>query len=343
MEFLKKLSFFLLVIGILGLFVWALYAPKQDVAQNLINATLKEQKKRSDLFYKGVTFQETEKGVKYWEIKAKTSSINNSTKIASLEGTNGTFFQKGKPVLTFIAPSAIWQMDKKQIDIYRAVGYDANSDKASIDSIIKKSKDMPTYFELPAKYKGKGRGFFFKAENLSWDINDKNLFCKNGLWLQKGNISGMAKTLTGDVALEKVIISGNPIMYISNGYPAQLQAEQFAVDSKKNELSAKNGVTLTANKIILKTERAVFDQDKNIIHLSGGVTAVHKNYKALSQNAEYAIIQEKIILTKKAKLIRGKVELTGDKVAINVKTRSFSISGKSRIVIPEDEITKESL
>lgn len=343
MEFLKKLSFFLLVIGILGLFVWALYVPKQDIAQNLIDSTLKEQKNRSDLFYKGVTFQEVENGVKFWEIKAKTSSINNSTKIASLEGTNGTFFQKGKPVLTFIAPSALWQMDKKQIDIYRAIGYDANSDKASIDSIINKSKDMPTYFELPAKYKGKGRGFFFKAENLSWDINDKNLFCKNGLWLQKGNISGMAKTLKGDVALEKVIISGNPIMYISNGYPAQLQAEQFLVDSKKNELSAKNGVTLTANKIVLKTAQAVFDQDKNIIHLSGGVTATYKNYRTTSQNAEYNVYQEKITLKTKAKLIRGKVELTGDKVAVNVKNRSFSISGKSKIVVPDEEMTKEAL
>lgn len=341
MEFIKKLIFFSFSLFILILFVWALYIPKQDI-KDTISQTLEEQKGRLDLFYKGVTFQETSNGVKYWEIKAKTSSVNNDLGIATLESTEGTFFSRGKPTLKFIAPKAVWQINKKEIFLYKPTGFDANADKKHIASIYTNHK-APSYFELPARYAGNGRGFFFKAENLSWSIKDKKIVCDNGIWLKKGEISGLAKILQADVGLEKVMISGDPKVYLTNDVIALLEAKKFEIDNPTNRLTAKDNVKLTANNIVVKTKIATYEQETNLVKLSGGVSALYKNYKSWSKIASYDIKKQLMTLSDKAVLKRGSSILSGNSVIINIKSKTFSVKGKSKIVVPEKELTREAI
>ncbi|MBI5701182.1 hypothetical protein HZC34_04975 [Candidatus Saganbacteria bacterium] len=339
MEFLKRFSLFIFCVFILILFVWALYAPKQDVTKQLAK-TIEEQKDRLDLLYKGVTFQETLNGVKYWEIKAKSSSINRSTSIASLEGTEGTFFEKGLPTLKFVSPAASWFMDKKEIKLKKVIGYDAKSDQKDIEELKAQDHNVPSYFELPGSYKGRGKGFFFKSENLSWNIKDKQLVCDNGLWLKKGEIAGLARKLTSDVAMEKVRISGDPKINISNGVPAMLRAKEFEVDSVRNILTAKDGVSLNANDIKIAASQAAYEQDSGNIKLAGGVAVNYKNYKATSSTALYSVKNENMVLSKDAKLFRDGSTLSGQEIFVDIKTRAFSVRGKSKIVVPEKELNK---
>lgn len=339
MESLKKILFLAFVLFVLILFVWALYAPKPDI-QATLKETMKSQKNRLDLFYKGVTFQETQDSIKYWEIKAKTSSVNRSTNVASLEGTGGTFFQKGKPVLKFIAPSAIWQMDRQEIRLSKPVGYDAKAPRSAIEKFLSIKQKSPSYFELPADYNGAGKDFFFRAENLLWDMRDKELVCDNGLWIKKGNMSGMAKMLKGDVALEKVRLTGNPRIYITDTYLAVITAEIFEIDSRKDLLKALNGVTMSANEIRVTTRSATYEQDTKLLHLLGNVTATYKNFKASADYGVYNLKTQKIKLINHARLVRGKSVLTGNEATIDVKSRAFSIKGKSRIVVPHEEMEK---
>ena len=80
--------------------------------------------KRADLSFKDVTFEEVVAGIKYWQLKATTAKINKSTEIATLRQANGTFFKKGRAVLCFKSPAAIWDMKNKQIVLDKPLGYD---------------------------------------------------------------------------------------------------------------------------------------------------------------------------------------------------------------------------
>lgn len=313
--------------------------PKQDISKK-IEKTIKEQKDLADLSYKGVTFQEVLNGTKYWEINAKTSSINQSTGIASLEDTFGTFFKDGVPTLNFSAPRALWAMDKKQIDLINPVGYDARYDKATVLDLLSASKNRKSFFNFPKKYNSKG--FFFKAENLNWNVSNKELICNQGLIFQKGNIKGQARKLEGDVALEKVKVSGNPKFDFETRPRASITAKEFELNNKLNTITATNGVILTANEIQIETETSTYDINKSVIKLRGGVTATYKNMLANSLHADYDTKNQLITLTRGAKLINNGSVLTGDKILINIKSKTFSVIGQSKIIIPEEELSGES-
>ena len=303
----------------------------------MISETLKEQTHKLDLFYKGVTFQETSNGTKYWEIKARSSSVNNSTGVATLEETNGTFFSSGVPTLKFKAPSALWYINKKEIILTRPLGYDAKSEEKGVSFFKNINNSGPSYFELPTRYNGKGKGFCFKAENLTWNISSQKIVCENGLWIKKGEISGMAESLQADVSLEKIQIKGHPKVFISDTIPSQLEANEFEIDNPKNSLTAKNGVVLTANQIIVKTDTAVYNQENGMVDLAGNVNAT------ISNSARYDVNKQLMFLAGNPKLTKGDSSLSGTEIIIDAKTRNFSVKGKSKIIIPEKELTRESL
>lgn len=342
MDIFKNILFTIFCIFILVLFIWALYIPKQDITQT-ISQTLKEQTQKLDLLYKGVTFQEVSNGIKYWEMKARTSSVNNSTGIATLEETNGTFFSNGKPTLKFKAPNAIWKMAEKEIILIKPIGYDAKTEEKGFSIFDNSQEKALSYFELPSRYEGKGKGFFFKAENLSWSLKDQEIVCENGLWIKKGEISGLAETLKADVSLEKIKILGHPKVFISDTVPSQLDANEFDIDNPKNTLTAKDDVVLTTNQIIVKTKTAIYDQGDNTIKLMGNVSAKYKQFTATADFAAYNLKTQTIILSGNPGLQKGSSSLTGDSVIINTRTKNFSVIGKSKIIVPEKELTQESI
>jgi len=338
MDLLKKIIFLSFSLFILILFIWALYLPKKDVTQTL-STVIQEQKERFDLYYKGVTLSETSNGVKYWEIRAATSSVNKSTNIASMENTEGTFFEKNSPVLKFTAPSAKWRMDTKEITLYKPVGYDAKAEKNNLLSIFARPK--PNYFQFPA-YGEKGSGFFFQSEKLLWSMKDKKIICNEGLWIQKGKVSGLAQNLQADVAMEKVKLYGKPRVNIADTITTVIEAKEFLIDNTNDIITANDNVKIKADDIIVTASNGEYDQANNLLTLKGTVEAKYKDFKARSDNAMYNINAKKLVLSKNARLLRNQSSLTGEKVIIDTTTKHVSITGQSKIVIPEEEITQES-
>jgi len=236
MDLLKKLFLAGLLLLIVFFFVWAAYAPKKDMDREAAK-TLEEQKDRLDLYFKGVTFQETQGAVKYWEIKAASSSINKSTGVASIEQADGTFFRDGKPVLKFISPLVHWNMDRKEIALDDPIGYDLKAEP-HINELLKQAGSISTFI-LPARSDRNSEGFFFKAKQLSWKLKTEKLICVGGIYLKKGEMAGMADKLESDVGLEKVNIFGSPcVINLINASITSLEASNFLVDSVNDIISA---------------------------------------------------------------------------------------------------------
>ena len=336
MDFLKNLFFLTIVLAILFLFIWALYLPKTDITANL-SKTLEEQKSRLDLVFQGVTFQESVGGRKYWEIKAKSSSLNKTTGIADLVDTRGTFFRYSKPVLKFISPNVTWNMTKKQIFLKEPIGYDVKAE-GKIQSLLKEAKVISSFI-LPARFLNKGEGYFFRAKNLNWELRTEKIICTGGIYLKKGELSGFADRLEADVALEKVNISGAPcVMNISNQSLATLEAVNFIVDSLKDEMYATGGIKLLANSLTLTSKDLIYNQAEDKIYFKSDVRVAYHDTQAFSDTASYKIKAREITLQNNSRLLRKGSQLTGDKVIISLTDGTFKITGKTKIVIPEEEI-----
>lgn len=308
MEFLKRLGFLAFVLFILFLFVWALYLPKEEIADT-ITRTLEQQRERLDLFFQGVTFQESSNGVKYWEIQARSSSLNNTTGLATLEEATGYFYESGRPALKFISPRAYWQMKQKEIYLENPLGYDVKSE-GHIREFLSEIKDKDvSVFSLPARYRTSGEGTLFKAKKLSWKMINKKLLCEGGIWLNKGEITGTGDTLQADVGLKKVLLYGHPRIVIMNEYPTQIVADEFEVDTPSDTVLARRRVEMQSGQIKVTADKAVYDQRA-----------------------------QTVTLTENTRIYRRGSWLSGNTIVFSVKDKTFKVQGKTRVVIPEEEI-----
>ena len=230
----SRIALLVFIAFIGGLFYWALFSPKEDVSKRIYK-TLQEQEKRADLSFKDVTFEEVVAGVKYWQLKAKSAMVNKSTGIATLKDSRGDFFKKGKPVLRFRSPAALWDMKKKEILLDKPLGYDVKLERKITDLLKTLTKSRFSIFNLPKIYKT-GFGYWFQAKNLSWKLADERLLCTGGIVLNKGEVTGYSEKLEGDVALESILLRGDPKLVVTpdNTSPLTLEAEVFEIVSPEN-------------------------------------------------------------------------------------------------------------
>jgi lipopolysaccharide transport protein LptA len=339
-EFLKRLGFLAFVLFILFLFIWALYLPKEEITST-ITKTLEGQKERLDLLFQGVTFQESSGGVKYWEIKAKSSAINNTTGLATLEEAVGYFFESGRPTLKFLSPRAFWQMNKKEIYLENPLGYDVKSE-SKLKQFLSEIKDQEvSVFSLPARYKNPGEGILFKAKRLSWKLANKKMLCEGGIWLNKGEITGTGDTLQADVGLKKVLLYGNPRVIISNENPTLIVAERFEVDTPSDTLQAGGGVKIESDQIKITAERLVYHQKDDDLELQNKVVITYGDTRAESKRAHYDLKRQLITLTEATRFVRRGSRLSGNTIVVSVKDKTFKVLGKTKVVIPEAEIKEE--
>lgn len=335
MNIFQKLFYFFFFAAVLFFFIWALYLPKEDVTEK-INQLISQQQEKQDVYFQGVTFQEVAGGKKYWEIKARTSSIDQDTQIATLETALGTFYEKNQPTLNFITPRAIWNMEKKEITLFDPVGFDVSM-ASEIKDLLSMEKS-PFFLKLPENYQGRGRGYFFRAKSLSWKMSDQRIICPHGIWLFKGNVSGYGERLTADVAMENVILSGHPRITVKNSPSAIIEAREFTANNPQNTISAKAGVNLTSGAIRVYADEAKYFQSRGIIELYHNIKMKYNDMRAQGQFATYDIVQGTITLSGSARLIRGNSVVEGEKVVASLKDKKFKVEGKTRIVIPEKEI-----
>lgn len=329
---------FLLLLAVTIL--WPILAPKEDISRR-INQTIKEQEKRSDLLFKEVTFEEVLAGVKYWELAAEIGSVNKTTGLATLQKAHGTFYKKGRAVLRFHSPAALWDMTKKEIYLDQPVGYDVSLEK-KIDSLTRSHKGSPySTFNFPERSR-KNPGYWFQARNLSWRLADQMLTCKGGIVLNKGEVTGWANQLVGDVGLETVLLEGNPHITMVNPHnsPVTLEAESFQVVSSLDAFIAGGNPVVTWQQARVVSQAARYQQRLKKIELIGNVRINYQDISAEGETADYYIPSQKVILSGQARAVQGSNQLSGSQVMVSLKENKISLVGKSRVIISGEEIKK---
>jgi lipopolysaccharide export system protein LptA len=319
-----------------GLFYWALFIPKEDVSQRIYQ-TIKEQEKRADLLFKKVTFEEVSAGIKYWQLEAEVGFVNKSTGIATLQNAKGTFFKKGRPVLRFRSPGALWDMKKKEIFLDKPLGYDIALEH-KIARMLKTLKKSPfSIFNLPAQYQSGEPGYWFQANNLSWKLSDEQLVCTGGILLNKGEVSGYAQKLQGDVGLEKVRLEGSPriVMKAAGSSPVTIEAQAFEVLGPQDLFIAHENPKITWQDANITSQTARYLQADKKIELSGNVKINYRDIYAEGNSADYYTLDQKVILSGNALAKQGDNRLSGEKVLVSLKDSLISVLGKSRVVITQ--------
>jgi lipopolysaccharide transport protein LptA len=339
MDKLTKLITVLIALIIIGFFVWAML-PKDNFSDK-ISEKLDKEKEKADVVFKGATLAEVYDGVKYWELLANNAVINKTIGIANLSVVDGSFFDKGRPTVKFLAPSAVWQINKNEIFLSNPIGYDIKYEKF-INAELEKVKDISrlrSVFHLPGMIDNKDEGYWFSAKNLNWRLATKKLICSGAITLTKGNMIITADKLEADVGLEKVLLTGKPSGEIfSDSKKINIIADSFFVDSYQDIIIADQNVTITRNGSRINTTKAAYDQKQGIIELSGDVYLTDGKITAYSKNASYDTNINKIVLKEKAKAKRDENEVFGEKMSILLGQNKIIIEGRTKAKIKETEI-----
>ena len=339
MDRIKSLIYVLIFFVVLGFFVWAIL-PKDNFSDK-ISEKLKNEKYKADITFKDATLAEVYDGVKYWELLAKTSTINKSLGITDLKDVDGLFFDKGRPTIKFLAPTAQWFMSKNEIILNSPIGYDIKSEKI-IKQELEKVKDISklySVFHLPLKQGQKYEGYWFEAKKLYWKLSTKKLRCTGAISLTKGDIIINSEKLEADVGMEKVSLTGHPSAeMLSNGEIIITTADRFLVDSFSDIIIAENNVTITRSGSKITTSKSVYNQKENIIELSGDVYLTDNKITAFAKTASYDVNMGKVVLKEKAKAKRDGNELFGEKITVFLGQNRIIIEGRTKAKIMEMEV-----
>jgi len=336
MKLLKAVPL-LILLFIVGIFGWALFLPKEDVSRRIYQ-TIKEQEKRADLAFKKVQFEEVSAGEKFWQLNSQTAIVNKNTGIATLQETDGTFYKRGRPVLRFRSPAAMWDMKKKEIFLDKPLGYDVSLER-QVQSLAKGRKTgRASVFSLPRTYK-KGAGYWFQANNLSWRLADEQLLCTGGIVLSKGEATGNAEQLQSDVGLENIRLTGQPWLAIATAdQPITLEADSFEVIGRQDLFIAQGAPKAAWGEAEIRSETANYFQGKNKVDFNGTVKVRFKDITAAGDLAEYLIKEQKVILSGNAQAQQGDNKLSGQKIIVSLKDQKVSLVGKSTVVISAEEL-----
>jgi lipopolysaccharide transport protein LptA len=254
---------------------------------------------------------------------------------------DGLFFDKGRPTIKFLAPTAVWRINKNEIYLSNPIGYDIKFEKIIKDELakVKDITRLHSVFHLPEKIGEKYEGYWFSAKNLNWSLSTKKLFCSGAITLTKGDMVINAENLEADVGLKNVILTGHPSGEIfADGKKIIILADSFFVDSYKDMITADRNVIITRNGSRITATRAAYDQRQGVVRLYGNIFLTDGQITASSKNASYDTKNNRITLTEEAKAKRGGNEVYGDSILVLLGQNKIIIKGRTKAKIKETEI-----
>jgi len=303
---LKKIFASLIFLFIVWIFFWAVFIPKESLNQR-VSREMEHQKRKIDLFMKGVTFSEIIDGRKYWEIKAVTSQINKDSGIALLSDINGYFFRNGKPSIKFIAPSVEWDMKKKEIVINSPKGQDNN-------------------------YK-------FAVPDLRWSMDRKKVWTDGDVTLSSAGGSINGRGLLGDIELSKMTIMGSPkAAFASKGRKIDITADAFEIYGAAGDLSAIGNAKAMMGELLVSAESIRFFKAKEDVLAAGGVDVSFKDIKARADFARFNLKGNVVMLSGNAKASRYGSQMAGGKLKIDMRNNKILLEGKTEVFVEEEDL-----
>lgn len=333
-----KALFILSLCFILGLLLWALFAPKEDISKR-IYATLKEQEKRADMSFSNVSFEEIDAGIRYWQLKAQKAMLNKNTGVATLQLSRGAFYKNNRPSLRFFSPAALWDMNKKEIYLDQPIGYDPSLEK-NIKALAQKQVDINTsLFNFP-RLKSDKNNFWFKANNLSWKLAYQKLICNGKIILKKGEITGFADKLEADVDLDNVLLSGQPFFTIEDPRraPVTVEAQQIEARNKEDQIIASGSPQILWKDAIVTAQHIKYLQKDNCLQLLGQIKITYKDIIAWGNSANYFTKDNRVEIIGNAHATQGDNNMQGDKVIVSLNEQKVSVAGKGKIVIIDEKV-----
>lgn len=306
----KNFFFWLFAAFFIGIFIWAAFVPKTDIDKK-ISVEIENQKKKADMFMKGVIFSEISEGIKFWEIKSITSVINNNTNQALLKQVQGEFFSKGKPVLNFISPKVLWDMKNKNIIIENPLGFDNK--------------------------------FKFKTDVLNWAMNTQLLSTESEVVFEGDDMLINGKGLRADVNLDKMMIKGRPKAKIKrNRELIEVEADVFNMNGETDTISAVGSAIAKKPDLIMEAREIDFGRMKKYIAAMGSVTVNFKDIYATANAAKYDINAETISLSGSAKANKSGSTLSGNRLLLDMKNNKIALEGRVKTFIEDEVMTKET-
>lgn len=328
------------VIVIVGFFIWGLL-PRDDYGKKVFE-TLQQEKQKADVVLDDATLAEVVNGVKYWELLAKTSSMNNTTGKADLTKVDGLFFDSGTPTLKFLAPTAVWNMRGNEIFLQDPIGYDIRSETSVKEMIAKEqaASNGISRFHLSTRNTGRSfEGYWFEAKNLEWKLSTKKLLCNGSISLTKGNVVINAEHLDADVGLQMVRLTGAPSAEIvTDGGSITMNADEFLVDSTKDVMIANRNVVIKKSGSVINADRSTYSQKDNSVALSGSVKLADGEIVANSNSANYNLTARAVTLTDNARARRGQSEISGEKMTVLLGQNRIIVEGRTKAQIKGTDI-----
>ncbi len=324
----------------IGFFIWAML-PRDDFSKK-VSDTLQNEQKKADVIFKDATLAEVYDGVKYWELVAVRAVVNKSTGRADMVDVNGLSFDNGKPTIKFLAPSALWNINKNEIYMKDPIGYDASFEEQLKERILKgkKSSDRISYFHLAQKGKGEAfGGFWFQAKNLNWKLTTKKLLCHGAISLTKGNVVISSEDLESDVGMQKVRLTGHPSAEVAaDPSPIIMNADEMLVDSSANTVTARNKVHITRNGSDIVADASTYSQSSNKVTMTGNVRINDGEIHAWSRSASYDIAGKLVTLTEDARAERNGNKIYGDRMTLYLGLNKIVVEGRSKATVKEVEV-----
>ncbi len=284
----SRTSLIALAVVLSLVFVWAVFTPEKDLAKRISNK-LESQKQRSDLSMKEAVFSEIAGGVKFWEIRAESSHINNSTQKAELDRIHGIFFKDGKPSLNIIAPKVFWDMKKKSIEVFSPLGYEGISRfETASDTEMEK---MVLEKEPVAVMKNKGVPDI-EVRASSFEVNAKSgkIYARGSARISRGELSVKSDELVFEQKTNTILASGNPAI---NYKDIRARSASALYNINKEKVSLKGSVLLRRKDSELKGESVTVDLRDESISIKGRKSTVLIEEELIGSGKQQAGKEEK--------------------------------------------------
>lgn len=124
-------------------------------------------------------------GRRVWDLRAKTLAVDNSRRIITLTAVRGQFYRQGKPEVLFTAPSAVFDVGTRDVELSGGV--------------VARTKD----------------GRILRAARVRWIGATRALEASGTVTLTQPGMRIRADTVTADAALDQTRFSGNIVVQVT--------------------------------------------------------------------------------------------------------------------------------
>jgi lipopolysaccharide transport protein LptA len=138
-----------------------------------------------------------------------------------------------------------------------------------------------------------------------------------------------------DAKANIVVASGNVVVKQKD---VTLYGKKALYNQKKQLIKVIDGVRMVRGDMLLTCNQANADGANDIIKALGNVYFTFSNIKGTAENAKYNLKTQTILLLGKPHAWKGKDEIFGETIYIDLKEEKITTRGKAKVIISEETL-----